>query len=95
MHGKKYLQIYEHYLNEGIILKKSYDNEKKKVLIKVLIPMLALSITSKNHFFKANSFSDFIKDYKTNIYMYFAILIELPLCIIFLLIKKLFLLFNK
>ncbi len=95
VHGKKYLEIYEYYLNNGLISKKSYEKEKRKVLIKVLIPMLALNLTSKNHFFKATGFFDFIKDYKTNIYMYFAILIELPLCIIFLLIKKFFLLFNK
>jgi len=94
VHGKKFLQIYEHYLNKGIISKKSYENEKRKVLMKVLIPMLALNLTSKNHFFKINSLFDFLKDYKTKIYMYFSMLIELPLCIIFLLLKKIFNLFN-
>ncbi|WP_413853937.1 glycosyltransferase family 2 protein [Candidatus Ruminimicrobium bovinum] len=88
VHGQKFLQIYQYYLNKGLISKKSYENEKRKVLIKVLIPMLALNLTSKKHFFQINGLFDFLKDYKTKLYMYFSILIELPLCIIFLLLKK-------
>lgn len=90
VHGKKFLQIYQDYLDKGFISKKSYENEKRKVLMKVLIPMLALNLTSKKHFFQINNLFIFLKDYKTKPYMYFSMLIELPLCIIFLLLKKLF-----
>lgn len=88
VHGKKFLQIYEYYLNKEIISKKTYENERRKVLMKVLIPMLALNLTSKKHFFKINNLFEFLKNYKTKIYMYFSILIELPICIIFLSLKK-------
>ena len=95
VHGKKYLQIYEYYLKKGFISNKTYENEKRKVLMKVLIPMMALNLTSKNHFFRINGFFDFIKNYKTDIYMYCSMLIELPLCVLFLLLRKLFVSLKK
>jgi len=71
--GQNYLSLYKKYLNSGLLEKKVFEKEKKRVLINHIIP----------HYFKfkKSGFFCFMKDYKHNWYFYPAIIFS-PLLII-------------
>lgn len=66
--GQNYLFLYKEYLDNGIISRKVYQKEKKRVLFRHIIPFY-FDCKGKYNFDKSNYFH-FMKDYKYDLFFY-------------------------
>lgn len=71
--GQNYLSFFKEYLKSGIISKKTYEGEKKRILFKHIIPYY---VDCKNQWnYDKNGYFKYMKDYKYNLYFYFSLIL--------------------
>ena len=71
--GKNYFSFYKEYLESGLISKKTYEKEKKKILFKHIMPYY-IDYRQKWNLEKTGYFR-YMQEYKYNLYFYYSILI--------------------
>ncbi len=68
--GENYLSLYQEYLRNGFIRKEVYEQEKRKLLVKHIIPYYF--DYKKNFQFERTGYAKYLKDFRSNWYFYFC-----------------------
>ena len=81
--GLNYLSIYKEYIDKSLINKKTYSQEKKKLLFRFLIPSYIMGIYQhKTHKFYIDKPFVYLKEYQHDWYFYLSFLLIVPYFII-------------